>query len=1425
MKHDISRLPFREWKHTLGVFLQMGRVQLDSDWNEQSELTLRLLQRHAEDTVRIGSPNLGFHIDDRILLDTMDVRAAWRIVSANGDVPAPKPSVDSFDFRTGKGSLVVEGATTLVRTLSAPVDCREWNEVVFAAKGAFSATEGVFFLSDGRTQELLVTTADASADPTDWMIFRARRSAAAPAIDLSQVTQYGFTSLNPANQYKIDSIKIDNPIRQTLVPMTSLHGFDAESGPTGAAQLRLNDGDRFWRDLVLDVSNATAVTHTVAVPRDLSHARKLLVAVQTTATDAPAITVSDATAGASHVTLSDASETTVGSWKVLAFDLPQGGIDWREVKSIRWSDLDAEVTYHIAAVQFEMDLRGNLVIMGGDGTSDGAGRFYGDGLAAIKESHETYFSQRDLPLADPSAFAAPAEGKCRSDLAYLDLWERPITYIEDPDIREVALEGFDTCTRMQLMAQVRFLKGAETDIGTTPNAPLEEFTRLLPKGRGVLSTKDKPDVPLDPCADPCEPEIAGTFLGEENRLFRVEIHRFGQVGATNPDSGAVFKWSRENAAVATMLTADAEAGVFTVKVEKPELFAEGDLIEISNDLVDLVTGSYENRDDRRSHQRGELRKITAINKSNHLISWEDATSAERQFHAPLEHPQNVAWHAHVRRWDGVQPVTAGDITLADGVVIEFGGSDLLPGDFWCFATRVADRSVERLIEAPPRGILHRHFPLAHVERSRRAGESEIVKVIDLRPQFDPLPELKAAGVAYDPGPDNKLFPGWDKVQNVQQAIDALSRVDIDFDLRDHNKHLHGSGVVCGLQVNCNANRSMVAVRPGYALDCEGHVLRLKSETIFPVIDKAAEIGAIDSTGKGEVALTIDRDLTIKVEKVPEQSYWDSILEGTLLRDFYEKTIKPAYQFLQDAFWPLGTTAPVPETNKRAISILNLAGQVMMPATGRYVFISKREDELLRKFYHGLKDKLASRTFCAMFDDLAPFPAYPFSNETAIDTAFGLFQSHTRLRLHPGNHLAYTCGGGNKIHVFDLERKELTQSLEFPGGSSVQLQDVALSPDGTKLHAVGLLNNQDSIFATADIDPGTNAHRWGPTTVVCDILFVTLGTTRRHPANLYAIGRSRGLYILSASSIDLEPRVDVGFNATGMMEIDPDTDFAVAADAGGTSLGTVSAEFNRCVRINLANPSAGPTNFNSELKGVDSENDITFSRGGTVLIASTAADIKNIKRFQLSSGQVVGAVSLGKHLNTAITRLAVAGDNQLLVTIADQHRVIRIDLNAASLSVSGNFRIPVQFVPFDIATNTMRDEIYALNMLSNTLSIVQASSVLGASPPSYTIEPPSVLSDYREKMLTAFIELFGKYQQYLKDGFCDQFLVDCPDCKPEHDKVYLGCVEIRDRKVFKICNFSKRRYVKSVQLVEYWLSSTPIIPMLKKAFADFCCKVL
>jgi hypothetical protein len=68
------------------------------------------------------------------------------------------------------------------------------------------------------------------------------------------------------------------------------------------------------------------------------------------------------------------------------------------------------------------------------------------------------------------------------------------------------------------------------------------------------------------------------------------------------------------------------------------------------------------------------------------------------------------------------------------------------------------------------------------------------------------------------------------------------------------------------------------------------------------------------------------------------------------------------------------------------------------------------------------------------------------------------------------------------------------------------------------------------------------------------------------------------------------------------------------------------------------------------------------------------------------------------------------------------------------------------------------------------------------------------------------------------------MVKCPECDGS-EKIYLACVEIRDREVYNICNFSKRRYVKSFPTVEYWLSLIPIAPLIQRAVTAFCCQIL
>ena len=170
-------------------------------------------------------------------------------------------------------------------------------------------------------------------------------------------------------------------------------------------------------------------------------------------------------------------------------------------------------------------------------------------------------------------------------------------------------------------------------------------------------------------------------------------------------------------------------------------------------------------------------------------------------------------------------------------------------------------------------------------------------------------------------------------------------------------------------------------------------------------------------------------------------------------------------------------------------------------------------------------------------------------------------------------------------------------------------------------------------------------------------------------------------------------------------------------------------------------------------------------------------------------------------------------------------MVYADLKKQGFTVRKDFRIPVQLFPMTIAVSPSSKRAYVLNMVVNTITDINMQQVFDTGKaPNFTYEPPEKLRKYREEVMKAYMHLFTHLLQSLKDCFCDKFLVDCPVCG-ENEKVYLGCVEIRDGKVYHICNFTKRQYVKTFPTVEYWLSTVPILPMFKKAFTTFCCSVI
>ena len=110
----------------------------------------------------------------------------------------------------------------------------------------------------------------------------------------------------------------------------------------------------------------------------------------------------------------------------------------------------------------------------------GKGNYYVDGWIAENESNLDGIADQIPP---PSKTDEPITDKPSEDgyyLAYLDVWERHITALDDPLILEPALGGPDTTTRTKIEWQVRLQKIEDSD-----NSPSISGMKFLSEGSGL----------------------------------------------------------------------------------------------------------------------------------------------------------------------------------------------------------------------------------------------------------------------------------------------------------------------------------------------------------------------------------------------------------------------------------------------------------------------------------------------------------------------------------------------------------------------------------------------------------------------------------------------------------------------------------------------------------------------------------------------------------------------------------------------------------------------------------------------------------------------------------------------------------------------------------------------------------------------------
>ena len=285
----------------------------------------------------------------------------------------------------------------------------------------------------------------------------------------------------------------------------------------------------------------------------------------------------------------------------------------------------------------------------------GAGRIYVDGLLAenygghptfdkvLAEARGTEAVFYDAQPYFPNAPLLPTSGLY---LVYLDVWQREVTHLEVPALIEPAI-GVDTTARLQTVWQVKIhpLPANATVTCATDDDKIPGWLDTTRPSAGRLTT-EAVDVATDP--SPCLIPPGSGYRGLENQLYRVEIHNSG------PAETATFKWSRENASVATTVKAldGGQITVDRVKWDSIRRFSPGNWIELTDDWREF------------SGQPGVMRKIMTVDDTTQVITLEQPLTPQELAMFPSsgsDHLTDSTRHTRIRRWD-----QQGKVRKADG---------------------------------------------------------------------------------------------------------------------------------------------------------------------------------------------------------------------------------------------------------------------------------------------------------------------------------------------------------------------------------------------------------------------------------------------------------------------------------------------------------------------------------------------------------------------------------------------------------------------------------------------------------------------------------------------------------------------------------------------------------------------------------------
>jgi hypothetical protein len=385
--------------------------------------------------------------------------------------------------------------------------------------------------------------------------------------------------------------------------------------------------------------------------------------------------------------------------------------------------------YHAAG--FEVTVQGgNLLI--------GAGRYYVDGVLCENEQPVSLAATPAVPdiPSQPDLPDEPLPTQSGLYLAYLDVWQRHLTAVERPELREVALGGPDTSTRTKTVWQVKLERVGEADATLTCSQFADDWAPANTQSTGQLRAQAEP--PADE-TNLCLPPPGAGYRRLENQLYRVEIHT-----GSEAEVGPSFKWSRDNASMVARLE-NIAGDVLTVSDAGKDAvlgFALGQWVELSDEARTL------------RGQPGVLVELETVQGTALTVrAWPSNT--------PLTMADFGA-QPTVRRWDspGAVALTTGSfLDLEDGVQVEFTAGAYRSGDYWLIPARSLSGDVEWPRDAtgplfePRHGTAHHYCTLALLQFDGEGWQRQS----DCRRLFPPTTELTS--VFYVSGDGQEAMPG------------------------------------------------------------------------------------------------------------------------------------------------------------------------------------------------------------------------------------------------------------------------------------------------------------------------------------------------------------------------------------------------------------------------------------------------------------------------------------------------------------------------------------------------------------------------------------------------------------------------------------------------------------------------------------------